>query len=201
MSTEAKPMVRLALAALVLLFLPELLWASEYDVKREWGEPVGSFAITSGGVKSNETTLSRKQILLHEPTCPVEILSYVNYLNDGSKFECTPNLDCTYGALTYLHVENPIMAIELRTNLFDVFGEQIASLRNRAIQDLSPGRHDVEGVWDSDYSTVEGLMVTVTYVARVLLADGTQWTYNGDKLLLVLSDLDLGQKFRSDKEE
>ncbi len=195
--------------AVVFLLLPGFILAADYNIERENGERVGSYDTISeigteikAEVKFNDgSTLIRENIFLNDPACPAKILSHTKRYGNETRFYCTSDYDCTYSASTSLYVENPIVAIDVRTRIYDVFGQYAITLAHREIQDFSTGQFEIDGAWDADYSLVDEMMTTVTYIGRVRLSDGTQWIYNTEKLASALSTLYLEQKFGEDDEE
>ena len=204
-------MAKFVKVAVVLFLLPRLILAADYNIDRKQSERIGSYSILefSGAdvrveVKFNDkSTLIRENILLNDPACPAKILSHAyrpDRPGDKNRFFCTSEYDCTYRALTSLHAENPIIAIDVRTALYDVFGQHATNLVHREIQDFDLGRSEIFGTWKADYNLVNEMMTSVTYVAHVRLADGTQWIYDIDKLVSALSTLYLEQKFGEEGE-
>lgn len=190
-------MAKFAKVAIVLFLLPRLILAADYNINREQSERIGSHSILefSGTdvrveVKFNDkSTLIRENILLNDPACPVKVLSHTYRPDDKNRFFCTSEYDCTYRASTTLHAENPVVAIDVRTALYDVFGQHATNLAHWEIQDFDLGRSEIVGVWKADYNLVNEMMTSVTYVAHVRLANGTQWIYETDKLVSTLSTL------------
>jgi hypothetical protein len=166
--------------------------AADYKIDRQ---PDGPFAFTISGVKLNEeSTLTRESILFNEPTCPVSVDSHttkISYKDRGFRFL----------GKTGIQVKNPIVAVQVRTILYDVFGQHMMNLSNAEPKDFSIGASTLDGEWRASDQDVSELLTTVTYVARVRLLDGTQWVFNADNLQLALSTLKLEQKIGDQEKE
>ena len=75
-------------------------------------------------------------------------------------------------------LKKPVTAVEVKTTLFDVFGQNMRNLGNREIADYAPGKHELSGGWRASYDWDEyQILTTVKYVSRVRLADDSQWTF------------------------
>ena len=185
-------MIKLGTISVVLLFMPVWVRAADYNIERQ---PDGPFAFTLLGVTVNEgSTLTRESILFNDPTCPVKILSHTTriiFKDRNFRFEAQTSID----------VKNPIVAIQVSTLLYDIFGEHMKNLGNTEVKDFSPGQSRLDGEWRAYENDVGKFLTTITYVARVRLADGSQWIFNADNLLLALSSLNLEQKIGDDDEK
>lgn len=190
------------------LFLPGWILAADYNIDREKSGRVGAirisdFSITGGQVRdtheddfNKESTLTRERIFLNDPTCPVKIRSHTT---EARRVRRSGN--ATFSGLTVIDIKSPTVAIDVRTSLYDVFGQHMKNLRNLVIQDFSPGQSEIGGAWRADADEIYELVTTVTWVARVRLADGTQWVYRADRLVSALSTLNLEQKLEDDGED
>lgn len=208
MNTEIKMMIKLMVLAAVLL-LPGWILADSYNIDREKDSRIGSkrfvkdISFEDNQIQTtyeyrfnNESTLIRERIFLNDPICPVKIRSH--------KIESDGALDpanIRFSGMTIIEVKNPIVAIDVRTSLYDVFGQHMTNLQNLIIKDFSPGQSEISGLWSANIRQINEFMTAVTWVARVRLADGTQWVYHEDKLISALSTLNLEQKFVNDGED
>jgi len=170
---------------LILTLLPTFAVSSEYDIKRN---PDGPFSFTISGIKLNEgSTLKRESILFNDPSCPVVLTSHstnIAFKDRGFRFNGTTNLE----------VKKDIQAIQVRTIQYDVYGLHMQNLSNDKPADFAVGPKTISGEWRARENNIGELLTTVTYVARVRLADGTQWVFNTDNLQLALSSLNLENK-------
>ncbi len=182
--------IRLSIITLLLIFSGNAFSAG-YDIKRS---DDGPFSFSISGIKLNEgSTLKRESILFNDKTCPVKILSHstsILYKDRGFRFS----------GKTKINVKKKIKAINIRTILFDIFGQHISNLSNTEAKDFSVGEASVNGAWRASENDIIELLTSVTYVSRVRYEDGTQWISNKDNLQLALSSLHLEKKIGEDDE-
>lgn len=175
---------RLVLISICLAFAA-VANAQNYEIERASDGP---FSFSISGVKINEgSTLTRESILFNDPSSPVEIKSHsmeIIYKDRGFRFSGNTELD----------VKRSIVAIQVRTILYDVFGQHMKNLANTAPKDFTAGTSKIDAEWRAFENDVSEMLTTVTYVARARLSDGTQWVFDADNLQLALSSLDLEQK-------
>lgn len=166
--------------------------AQEYEIERDQDGPF-SFAIS--GIKINEgSSLTRESILFNDPSAPISLKSHsmkIVYKDRGFRFS----------GETEIEVKSEILALQVRTILYDVFGQHMKNLANTEPRDFGPGSARIDGEWRAFENDVSEMLTTVTYVARVRLADGTQWVFDEDNLQLALSGLDLEQEIGETDEE
>ncbi len=164
-------------------------FAQEYDIERQHDGP---FSFSIQGVQVNEgSTLQRESILFNDPTSPITLLSHsINFSYADRAFR--------FNGTTELKVDTSIVALELRTSLYDVFGQHMRNLSNTEAKDFAIGTVTLDGVWRARENDITELLTAVTYVARVRFADGTQWIFNSDNLILALSNLNLEQEFEDE---
>ena len=156
-----------------------------YEIDRK---PDGSFAFSISGVKINKgSSLKRESVLFNDPAAPVQITSH----GTSIKFE---DRGFVFSGKTGIEVNQAIVAVQVRTILFDIFGQHMKNLANTESKDLPNGKAELEGQWRAFENDVSELLTTVTYVARVRLADGTQWIFNEKNLVLALASLNLEQE-------
>ncbi len=161
------------------------VYAGDYNISRQ---PDGPFSFKISGVDINEgSSMQRESVLFNEASCPVQIVSHTSsfiYKDRGFRIS----------GKTELIAQQPITAIQVRTALYDVFGKHMQNLANTEPKDFSTGPATISGEWRARDNDAAELLTTVTYVARVRLADGTQWVCNFDDLQLALSSLNLEKK-------
>jgi len=182
--------IRFSIIALLLIFSGNAFSAG-YDIERSDDGPY-SFSIS--GVKINEgSTLKRESILFNDKACPVTLLSHstiIEYKDRGFRFH----------GETKFNVNKQIKAIEVRILLFNIFGQHMMNLKNIEPKDFPVGEASIDNEWRASDNDVGELLTSVTYVARVRYADGTQWVSNNDNLQLALSSLHLENKISDDEE-
>lgn len=177
---------------LLLLLVPVFVSAGSYNIDRHQDGP---FAFSISGIRINDgSTLTRESILFNDPTCPVSVKSHstkIIYKDRGFRFS----------GVTAIEARSPIVAVQVRTILYDVFGQHMKILANTESKDLSPGPSKLEAEWRAYEDDVTRLLTTVTYVARVRHADGTQWIFDKDNLQLALKSLNLEHKIGDQEKE
>lgn len=155
----------------------------------------GPFEFSISGVKINKgSSLKRESVLFNDPASPVQITSHttrIKYKDRGFRFV----------GKTGVEVNQPVVAVQVRTILFDVFGQHMKNLGNTEPKDFAPGKAKFDGEWRAYENDITELLTTVTYVARVRLADGTQWIFNNKNLVLALASLNLEQEVGEQEEE
>lgn len=180
------------LLPMVILFFSISANAQVYEIERI---PDGQFSFSISGIKVNEgSSLTRESILFNDPSSPVDLKTHsteITFKDRGFRFS----------GRTELNVQQPIVAIQVRTILYDVFGRHMKNLANTEPKDFSPGAASISGEWRATEHDITGMLTTVTYVARVRLADGTQWVFDAANLQLALSGLNLEQKIGETDEE
>jgi hypothetical protein len=113
-------------------------------------------------------------------------------------------MTCDYGHQVVIRstvgitISQTVMAMEVRHILFDVFGQHLGNLANKEAQDFGAGTATLDGTWKLYDDNAARLLTTVTYVARVRLADGTQWVVNRDNLTAALETLHLEKKIENE---
>ena len=166
--------------------------AQGYETKRA---PDGPFAFSISGIEINEgSSLTRETILFNDPSAPVQLKAHSTkaiYRDRGFRFSGSTELD----------VMQPIVAVQVRTILYDVFGQHMKNLANTEPKDFSAGTASIDGEWRAYDSDITRMLTTVTYVARVRLLDGTQWVFDAGNLQRALSSLNLEQKIGETDEE
>lgn len=163
-----------------------------YEIERKSDGP---FEFSISGVKINKgSSLKRESVLFNDPASPVQITSHttsIKFKDRGFRFVGKTGVD----------VGQPVVAVQVRTILFDVFGQHMKNLGNTEPKDFAPGKAKFEGEWRAYENDITELLTTVTYVARVRLADGTQWVFNNENLVLALASLNLEQEVGEQEEE
>lgn len=177
--------------AFLFLFSISVLGA-EYEIDRK---PDGPFSFFISGVALNEgSSLIRESILFNEPSSPVKLSSH------STKIIYTDR-NFRFAGNTAIQVSAPIVAIEIRSSLYDAFGQHMKNLSNAEVRDFGTGNAVLDGEWRAFDNEVSELLTTVTYVARARFADGTQWIFDIDSLQLALSTLDLEQEIGSEDDD
>lgn len=175
--------VSLPTLALLLCLIPRAATAQTYQTDRRTS---GSISFEINGVPINEeSTLEKQSILLNDTGAPVTITRY-----EGS---------FGYEDRSYVHegtvearAEQPVRAVEMRHVFYDVFGDHLENLSSTIVKDIQTGTFSDNATWRilDDHDVMEH-MVTVSYIAHVRLADGTVWSFDRDRLVGALTQLDL----------
>jgi hypothetical protein len=180
--------VILILAALTLSAV-----AAPYEITRE---PDGPFNFKILGIELNKgSSLVRETILFNDPTCPVQLSKNSMTFNYADR-------RLSISSATVASVKQPIVAMEVRHIMFDVFGQHMKNLSNTEVLDIGslPIPTSLKATWNLfDENDASEFLTSVTYVARVRLVDGTQWVVNADNLSQALGTLKLERKIEDDK--
>lgn len=165
--------------------------AAGYKIERA---PDGPFTFKIYGQTLNEGSgLTRESILFNDPTSPVSVTGHTTkIIYEDRSFR--------FSGKSTIQVSSPIVAIQLRTILYDVFGQHMKNLANTEPRDFSAGQSTLEGEWRAYDNDVSEMLTTVTYVARVRFSDGRQWVFNADNLHAALRSLNLEQKIGEESE-
>lgn len=180
------------IAPLFILFLTAVpVVSATYDIKRE---PEGPFAFKILGIELNKgSSLQRESVLFNDPSCPIQLAkNAMSFSYEDRRLRIS--------SATLLSIDKPVMALEVRHILFDVFGGHMNNLSNLEARDYAPGPVPLSATWNLfGENDASELLTTVTYVARVRLPDGTQWVFNSDNLTQALGSLHLEKKIEGDK--
>ncbi|MFC1530572.1 hypothetical protein ACFL6R_07700 [Gemmatimonadota bacterium] len=181
---------QLFLASALLIALSSVVDAQEYEIARTADGP---FAFRIMGITLNEgSTMQRESIVLNYPDCPIRCMSAsLSFDYEDRRFR--------YNVATQVNATVPVVALELRHVLFDVFGEHIQNLSNTEATDISIGSRSLSGTWNIfQENEVSEHLTTVSYVAKVRLADGRVWKFNADALAATLESLNLDREIEGE---
>lgn len=167
--------------------------AGPYEITRV---PDGPFKFQVYGVELNAgSSLNRESIVFNDPTCPVQVSkNSMSFTYADRRFSIS--------SATVAAVKQPIVAMEVRHIMFDIFGQHMKNLSNKEVEDYGslPAPISLKATWNLfDDNDVSEFLTSVTYVARVRLVDGTQWVVNADNLSQALGTLKLERKIEDDK--
>ena len=157
--------------------------------------PDGPFSFKILGVELNEgSSMQREGIVLNIVSCPVEITnSSLTFDYADRRFK--------YKVATEINVAEPILAIEVRHALYDVFGEHMKNLANLEARDFAAGPSSFDGTWNIlNENDVGEHLTTVTYVSAVRFVNGLTWKFDVDLLLVAVGALDLEQKVTDEEQ-
>ena len=179
-----------------LMFAALLVCASaasgqSYNVQRDPGTAAFGLLKCDGTsfMIHEDSTLKTERILLNNPTD-----NSVQLMFQTLETRCdSAGRGFVFGGTTALEVQRGIKAIEVRTIVYDVFGEHLKTLSNYEARDFLPGEETyfLIGTWRAADADVAGFLTSVTYVARIRFEDGLQWKFDRDKLEQELSGLGL----------
>ena len=127
------------------------------------------------GIKLNEkSTLKRTWIILNDPKSPVQL--------DGSGITTKYfDRDYKYEATGTLVASEPIVALNVRFLLYDVFGQHIKTLGGEEVRDVpanTPFQLKYIGSWRAWENEVSELLTVVSFVAQIRTASGKIWRYD-----------------------
>ncbi len=153
----------------------------------------GPFTFRVSRVTLNEgSSLERETILLNTPRSPI-ILSAASL---GIDYE---DRRFQFGVSATAEVGTAIRAFEVRHVLYDVFGEHLQNLSNTEARDIEPGATQFDGTWNVlRESDATELLTTVSFVARVRLANGQVWVFDPEELAAALASLNLEQQIEEE---
>lgn len=176
----------------LLVLLTGSAAAQSYEVDRR---TTGPMAFLVRGVEHNEgSSLNKRSILLNDPAAPIELTSYEGQFDYKDR-------DYVLRATIDARARDSVQAYETRHVLFNVFGEHLENLSHTAVTDLGAGKFSKLPSWRilQEHDVFEH-MITVSYVAHVRLADGTIWSYDRDRLMDALAELDLEGKLEDEED-
>ena len=155
---------------------------AEYEILRTMDGPFET-PQKYGSAHNSGSSLVRQSVILNARGCPVKITNH------------TGKLDSTYGMYsTRINVEfgSPVVAVEIFTNLYDVWGQQTDAISAQLVTDIDAGEtRQSSGLRTSDKGISS--LTAVAYVSRVRLADGVTWVVDSDGLASALAGLDLAR--------
>lgn len=182
----------LAIACLSLLIFSAASAAENYVVTRQNDAPI---KFKDGTLEINEnSSLLRESIILNTPSSPVQINSAsmkILYYNSSFRYRVETNVSTTAS----------VSAVSIRHINYDVFGKHVVNLANIEIEDWQVGEHKTYGIWNAFGESSTNVLTTVTYISRVRLSDGTQWTFDEPQLLNALGSLRLEKLVGESKKE
>jgi hypothetical protein len=115
------------------------------------------------------SSLRRKWLVLNDTTCPVQLSGVGLDAGFSSGFYFAPSGIAVSSA--------SIRAAHINFNLFDLWGEPIKNLLFSTVTDIDAGsRVPLDDRWNVSAAAIEEFSTSVSFVGRVLLADGTIWT-------------------------
>lgn len=141
---------------------------------------------------NEESTLRREWVAVHDDELPVDL--------EGTPGVLTVPGFSASGARRYLYessytikVTEPVVAVEVRFILFDVWGERTRVLSATDVRDFAVGVYELDGTW-SLFSTNEASehYASIAYVATVRTATGE--VYRADSAAVI----SVAQEYMSD---
>lgn len=168
--------------------------SADYIVEKSDGGPlqqVSQFIEIAKG-----SSLRLENIVLNHPDCPIRIDNFrfrLERFTTGFHLSANPRITANLDTA----------AIELRTRVFDVFGQHMGqalgtNLVDTEITDIESGNWTaLEGTWHVTNEMAKERLTLVTYVHQVRLADGRIWVSNAQELDLAIAALELRQIAKS----
>ena len=157
--------------------------AGEYTISRAQDAPF-AFPSIFGGTFNKGSSLVRESVVLNDPDCPVQISKA------STAFELAKSNFALVSATDFT-LKSATAAVSIRHAAFDVFGQHMETLVGTDVTDRRAGPHSRTARWNALGDLIPAMLTTVTFVARVRLSDGTQWSYDEGKLLAALTRLKL----------
>ncbi len=129
----------------------------------------------SYGIKVNpRSSLHRKWIVVNDSSCPLKLERAGVTSEYGER-------DYSFRASGMMVPSTPIVAVEIRFLLYDMFGGHLKTLTMTDVEDLGSGeRMELRGhgSWRAWESEVTEFYTAVSFVAQVRTAGGTVWRYS-----------------------
>jgi hypothetical protein len=153
----------------------------------------GSVTVDLGyNIKLNKnSTLHRIAYVVNDPLCVVQL--------SGVGFQTKPGFAGSSEGYRFVSTGDAIpteaiSVVEIRSVIFDVFGNHITTLSNTDIADHA--KNDVislrtNGAWYGTGTEVTRFLTSVTFVARVRKASGVIWRYDAKSVQNELGKIQL----------
>lgn len=154
----------MVLAALVCAYA----WADVTTTKADGG----SVAIDGWFINEN-STLRREWVAVHDDRLPVDIVGTPGI---------TTRRSAGRGAYEYraeytISVTEPVVAVEVKFILFDVWGIRTKTLSATDVEDFGEGKHNLSGTWRAwPHNEVSEHYASIGYVAAVRTKAGAIFT-------------------------
>ena len=156
--------------------------AAALTMDRHEGTPV-STTLGYGIVLNKESSLKREWFVVADPVAPVAIegAAGVNVVYQAG--ERYSSGDYQYKASYKVVFKEPVTAVEIRAQLFDVFGGHVRTLSATSVSDLEGSTH-LTGTWRVlSENEAASIYSSVIYVAQARTAAGKVYTIDSAQLL------------------
>ena len=168
------------LMLLCFVLLSNLCFSQITSSKSDGGSVVTNLSM---GIKVNKnSTLMRDYIVLNDAKCPIQ-------LNSGFGITTTYLQKYTFNAVGEFTASETVLAYEIHSVLYNIFGEHIKTLSSTNVEDVPAGQKQVSGQWYASENQVSEYLFCVSYVAKVRKANGTLWIYSPIKIKEELSKI------------
>ena len=141
----------------------------------------GNFAL------NKESTLRREWVAVHDDELPVDLKGTPGVITAWQSG------DFRYEASYAIEVKEPVVAVEVRFILFDIWGERTRAVAATDIKDFEQGIHALDGTWNlfSENEASEHY-ASIAYVAVVRTKAGEVYRADSDAVI------DAAQEYMSD---
>ncbi len=136
---------------------------------------------------NSESTLRREWVAVHDDELPVDLKGTPGVVTEYQSG------DYRYKASYSIEVKEPVVAVEVRFILFDIWGETTRALSATDIKDFERGIHALDGTWNL-FSANEASehYASIAYVAAVRTKTGEVYRADSDAVI------DAAQEYMSD---
>ena len=125
-------------------------------------------------VLNQDSSLRREWVAVHDDSLPVDLIE-----TPGVTTAYRGRAGYKYNASYSIMVHEPLAAIEVRFITFDVWGNRTRSLAASDIRDFTPGRYELDAVWNlfseneaaEHYASVAYVAVVRTMTGKIHYAD------------------------------
>lgn len=153
-----------------------------FSMERYEGTPIQT-TLGYGIVLNKDSSLKREWFVITDPQSPVAIVGAAGVNVAYQAGERYSSGEYQYRASYKLAIKEPVTAIEVRVQLFDVFGEHVRTLSAANVADANGELHQ-NGTWRVLSETEAATAYTsVTYISQVRTAAGKVYTIDSDRLL------------------
>ena len=143
--------------------------------------------IDGGSVSNEESTLRREWVAVHDDELPVDLEGTPGVL--AARRTVLTRTFYTYESSYIINVTEPVVAVEVRFILFDVWGERTRVLSATEVRDFAVGVHELDGTWDRiSANEVSEHYASIAYVAAVRTAAGEIYRADSEAVISVAQE-------------
>lgn len=143
-----------------------------------------------GSVLNEESTLRREWVAVHDDKLPVDLEGTPGVLTVGGLRDfASASRVYMYESSYTIKVTEPVVAVEVRFILFDVWGERTRVLSATDVRDFAVGVYELDGTWNL-FSANEASehYASIAYVAAVRTAAGEVYRADSEAVISVAQE-------------